>query len=113
VAIQKLGAQAWLDHAQHHDDTGLAEMRQAADREDATEKSAVTPGPLAPARELLGDMLMELRRPKDALGEYRATLLKEPNRYHTLDGARRAALASGDEKAAAKYADQLRITTGS
>lgn len=113
VAIQRLGAQAWLDHAQHHDDTALAEMHEAADREDATEKSAVTPGPLAPARELLGDMLMELRRPKDALGEYRATLLKEPNRYHTLDGARRAALASGDEKAAAKYADQLRITTGS
>jgi hypothetical protein len=113
VAIQRLGAQAWLDHAQHHDDTALVEMRQAADREDATEKSAVTPGPLAPARELLGDMLMELRRPQDALGEYRATLLKEPNRYHTLDGARRAALASGDKKGAAKYADQLRTTTGS
>ena len=73
----------------------------------------MTPRPLAPARELLGDMLMELGRPQDALGEYRATLLKEPNRCHTLDGARRAALALGEEKAAAKYADQLRITTGS
>jgi hypothetical protein len=97
VAIQQLGAQAWLDHAQHRDDTALAEMRLAAEREDATEKSAVTPGPLAPARELLGDMLMEQRRPGDALVEYRATLLKEPNRYHTLDGARRAALSSGDK----------------
>jgi len=76
-------------------------MRQAADREDATEKSAVTPGPLAPARELLGDLLMELGRPKQALAEYEAALRNEPNRYHTLDGARRAASAAGDSSAAA------------
>lgn len=113
VAIQKLGAQAWLDHAEHREDPALARMRQAAEREDATEKSAVTPGPLAPARELLGDMLMELRRPGDALVEYRATLLKEPNRYHTLDGARRAASASGDRVAEANYVAQLRKITGS
>jgi len=69
-------------------------MRRAADREDATEKAAVTPGPLAPARELLGDMLMQLGRPADALVEYRATLRKEPNRYHAVDGARRAERAS-------------------
>ena len=88
-------------------------MHQAAEREDATEKSAVTPGPLAPARELVGDMLMELRRPGDALVEYRAALLKEPNRYHTLDGARRAAFASGHRAAAASYAAQLKKITGS
>ncbi len=113
VAIQELGAQAWLDHAEHRDDAALARMRQAAEREDATEKAVVTPGPLAPARELLGDMLMALRRPGDALAEYRAALLKEPNRYHTLDGARRAAAVSGDRAAAASYAAQLRKITGS
>jgi predicted negative regulator of RcsB-dependent stress response len=59
-------------------------MRAAATREDATEKSAVTPGPLATARELLGDMLMELNRPAEARAEYRATLQKEPNRRHAL-----------------------------
>jgi len=59
-------------------------MLEAAKREDATEKSAVTPGPLAPARELLGDMLMELNRPTEAKMEYRATLQKEPNRRHAL-----------------------------
>ncbi|MFL5559497.1 MAG: hypothetical protein ACJ794_12755, partial [Gemmatimonadaceae bacterium] len=53
-------------------------------REDATEKSAVTPGPLSPARELLGDMLMALNRPDEANAEYRATLRKEPNRRHAL-----------------------------
>ena len=108
VGIQRLGAQAWLDHAQRRDDEGLAAMREAAQREDATEKSAVTPGPLAPARELLGDMLMELRRPREALVEYRAVLLREPNRYHALDGARRAASASGDRAGAARYDAQLR-----
>jgi tetratricopeptide (TPR) repeat protein len=90
VAIQALSAQAWLDLAERRDDAALAGMRQAADQEDATEKAAVTPGPLAPARELLGDMLMQLGRPAEALVEYRAARRKEPNRYHTIDGARRA-----------------------
>ena len=101
-----------MDHAEHREDAAIANMRQAAEREDATEKSAVTPGPLAPARELLGDMLMELRRPGEALVEYRATLLKEPNRYRTLDGARRAASASGDRAGATNYAAQLKKITG-
>jgi hypothetical protein len=57
-------------------------MREAAAREDATEKSAVSPGPLAPARELLGDMLLELHRDADARAEFRATLEREPNRRH-------------------------------
>ena len=112
VAIQQLAAEAWLAHAEHHDELALSRMREAANREDATEKSAVTPGPLAPARELLGDLLLELRRPKEALVEYRATLLKEPMRYRSLDGARRAASASGDRRAEASYAAQLRQLTG-
>ena len=82
VAIQHLAAQAWLDLAEHRENDALMHMREAARREDATEKNAVTPGPLAPARELLGDMLMELKRPSEASVEYRATLEKEPNRRH-------------------------------
>jgi hypothetical protein len=84
VAIQHLAAQAWLDLAEHRETEALARMREAATREDATDKNAVTPGPLAPARELLGDMLMELNRPEEARAEYRATLRKEPNRRHAL-----------------------------
>ena len=84
VAIQQLEAEAWIDLAEHHDDCALAKMREAAAREDATDKSAVTPGPLAPARELLGDMLAQLGRSAEAAAEYRATLLKEPNRRHSL-----------------------------
>ncbi len=91
VAIQHLAAQAWLDLAEGRADSALSRMRQAATREDATEKSAVTPGPLAPARELLGDMLMELNMPAEALTEYRKTLEKEPNRHRALAGGVRAA----------------------
>jgi len=84
VGIQHVAAQAWLDLAEHRNTEALAHMREAVAREDATDKSAVTPGPLAPARELLGDMLMQLKRPAEARAEYRATLLKEPNRRHAL-----------------------------
>ena len=87
VAIQQLGAQAWLDLAERRESDALMHMREAVKREDATEKSAVTPGPLAPARELLGDMLLQLKRPADARAEYRATLEKEPNRRHSAMGA--------------------------
>jgi hypothetical protein len=107
VQIQRLGAQAWLDLAEGHEKDALAHLTEAADREDATEKSAVTPGPLAPARELLGDMFMELRRPKDALAAYRRTLTREPGRYRALDGARRAAAAAGESQEAARYAGEL------
>ena len=107
VRIQRLGAQAWLDLVEGRETEALAQMTEAANREDATEKSAVTPGPLEPARELLGDMLMELRRPKEALAEYRRTLTKEPGRYRALEGARRAAEAAGETQEAAKYAGEL------
>ncbi len=90
VAIQRLGALAWLDRAEGRNDDALAHLREATTREDATEKSAVTPGPLAPAHELLGDLLMELGRRAEALAEYRATLTKEPGRRQSLQGVARA-----------------------
>jgi hypothetical protein len=94
VAIQHLGAQAWLELAQHHEEVALQHMRQAAAHEDATEKNAITPGPLAPAHELLGDMLMQLGQPTQARAEYQLTLQKEPNR--------RRSLAHLDKRTAAK-----------
>lgn len=112
VAIQQLGTQAWLDLAGGRTADALTNMRAAADREDATEKSAVTPGPLAPARELLGDMLLQLNHPAEALAEYRLALAREPNRYRSLDGAMKAAAAAGDQEAAAGYAAQLTRLTG-
>jgi hypothetical protein len=82
VAIQNLAAQAELELMDHRESDALTHMREAAAREDATDKSAVAPGPLAPARELLGDMLIQLGRPDEARAEYRAVLQKEPNRRY-------------------------------
>jgi carboxylesterase type B len=111
VAIQRIGAMAWLDLARGRRDEALTTMREAATREDATEKSAVSPGPLAPARELLADMLLELGRPADALAEYQVALTREPNRYRSVYGASRAAAAAGDRAAQAKYSQQLASLT--
>ncbi|MBM4182869.1 MAG: hypothetical protein FJ207_01435 [Gemmatimonadetes bacterium] len=112
VTIQRIGAQAWLDLAEGRSEQALAGMREAAAREDATEKAAVTPGPLAPARELLGEMLLALARPVEALAEFRTAMTREPQRYRSLDGARQAALAVGDRAAAAAYERQLAALTG-
>ncbi len=107
VAIQALDASAWLALAEGREADALKSMRDAADREDRSEKNAITPGPLAPARELLGDMLLQLKRPKEALAEFQKTLAKEPNRFRALAGATDAALAAGDRAAARRYAEQL------
>ncbi|MEJ7758024.1 MAG: hypothetical protein WKF55_00395 [Gemmatimonadaceae bacterium] len=111
VAIQHIAAHAWLDLAQGRADSALSRMREAAAREDATEKNAVTPGPLAPAREMLGDMLMELRQPSEALVEYQATLRKEPNRYRALAGGMRAAKAAGERRTEAGLRAKLSALT--
>ena len=95
-----------------NDGDALRLMRDAANREAATEKAAVTPGPLAPAREQLGDLLMELKQPKEALEEYRRSLKNEPNRYRTLAGAQEAARAAGNAAAAAAFARDLRALEG-
>ena len=74
-------------------------MKSAAELEDSTEKSAVTPGPLAPSRELLGEMLLQMNRPGEALEEFAATLKREPNRFRALYGEAHAAELKGDREA--------------
>ncbi len=96
INIQRRVADAWRLFAAGQRDEGIAALRAAADAEDATDKAAVTPGPLAPARELLGFMLLEAGRAKDALAAFEATALKEPNRFLGLYGLATAATAAGD-----------------
>jgi hypothetical protein len=105
--IQRRSASAWLALVEGRKAEALAEMRAAAALEDGTEKSAVTPGPLAPARELVGEMLLQMNRPADALKEFEATLKKEPNRFRVLFGAARAASLSGDRQKARTYYGSL------
>ncbi len=107
VEIQRQAAAAWVALAQGRTDEALTLAREAADAEDATEKSAISPGPIQPARELLGDMLLELGRPADALKEFETTMKKEPNRFRALYGAARAAEATGDRRKARDYSRTL------
>jgi hypothetical protein len=107
VDIQRRVALAWQTFAQGQQADGLAQMKAAADAEDATDKSAVSPGPLAPARELYGFMLMEAGKHQEALGAFEATMKKEPNRFRGTYGAARAAELAGDRAKAATYYKQL------
>jgi hypothetical protein len=107
VEIQRRGASAWLAWALGQKADALKMMADAATLEDTTEKSAVTPGPLAPAHELLGDMLLEEKQPAPALKEYEASLTKEPNRFRSVYGAGRAAELAGDTQKARTYYQQL------
>lgn len=107
VEIQRQEVSAWLAFAEGDPKAALAGMRAAAELEDGTEKNAITPGPLAPARELLGELLLELKRPAEALKEFEATLTKEPNRFRSLYGAAEAAKLAGNRQAAQKYFREL------
>jgi hypothetical protein len=111
VDIQRQVASAWVLYAQGQYDDALKAMAAAADAEDKTEKSPVTPGSLAPARELYGAMLFERGMAKDALAAYEATLKKEPHRLGATLGAAKAGELLGDAAAArAHHAAAVALT---
>jgi tetratricopeptide (TPR) repeat protein len=113
VDIQRQVAAAWVLHAEGKYDDALKALRAAADAEDKTEKHAVTPGPLAPARELYGYMLLDRGMAKEALAAFEATKTKEPNRFHGFAGAAQAAEKLGDKATAkANYDKLLALTAG-
>ena len=107
VEIQELAVLAWAALAEGKREEALRQMKSAAELEDGTEKSAVTPGPLAPARELLGEMLLEMNEPAQALAQFEATLRIEPGRFRALYGAAHAAYLSGNRDASQKYFREL------
>jgi hypothetical protein len=107
VQIQQLEVEAWTALAGSRKDEALRQMKRAAELEDGTEKSAVTPGPLAPARELLGEMLLEMNAPTQALDQFKATLTKEPGRFRSLYGAAKAAQLSGNREVSLNYFRKL------
>jgi tetratricopeptide (TPR) repeat protein len=95
VAIQGEEAGGWVAFAEHRTYDALRLLRMAADHEDAAEKHSVTPGAVRPARELLGDLLMEMHEPKEALRAYRQVLAVAPGRRNALRGAAEAERAAG------------------
>jgi predicted Zn-dependent protease len=112
--VQRLAAIGWIALGEGKTDEALRLMRAAADLEDRNEKHIVTPGRIVPARELLGDMLLELKQPAAALAEFEASQRREPNRFRNYSGSARAAEMAGDRVKAAAYSRKLlELTAGS
>jgi len=103
VEIQEVSISAWATLARGKREEALRLMKAAAKLEDRTEKSAITPGPLAPARELLGEMLLQVNAPSQALEQFELTLKKEPGRFRAVYGAARAAQLSGKHDVSQKH----------
>ena len=107
VEVQRRVAAAWLARLEGKNQEALQLMRAAADLEDSTEKHPVTPGPIMPARELLGELLLELNEPANALREFEASQRVEANRFKGLYGAAKAAERSGNPDSARALYGQL------
>ena len=107
VEIQARAVAAWSALAVGKREEAVRQMESAAALEDGTEKSAVTPGPLSPARELLGEMLLKTNEPAKALEQFEATLKKEPRRFRSLYGAAHAAQLAGDRDVSQRYFREL------
>lgn len=102
---------AWIALAEKRNDEAVQLMRAAAEAEEASDKHPVTPGNVVPSRELLGEMLLILNQPAQALPEFERSLKRDPNRFRGVYGAARAAEASGNRKAAADYYRKLQALT--
>jgi hypothetical protein len=107
VEIQRESAEAWIALAEGKSEQALRQMRSAAEHEDKTDKHSVTPGVIQPAREMLGDMLLDMKQPREALVAFESTLRTAPNRFNSLSGAARAAKLSGDDQKAKTYYAKL------
>ena len=104
--VRQLEAEAWIAHAERKNDEAIAKLRQA----DSIEENAATTAHDwmgAPALEMLGDLLRELNRPKDALAEYEAALQLTPNRFDGLYGAGVSSEEGGLTKQATQYYSKL------
>ena len=107
VMIQIHAAQGWIHLAQGNKSEALSLMKLAAKMESETSKHPVTPGEVLPADELLGDMLLALNKPAEALSAYEVNLKGHPGRFNGIYGAAIAAKQAGDQEKATLYFEQL------
>ncbi len=112
IEIDRRILAGWIAHANTDNDKAIALMQSAAELEGKIEKHPVTPGALLPPNEALGELLMDLDRPGEALEAYKASDEIWPGRYNTLLGAARAADQAGDKLAAEEYYQRLLTTAG-
>lgn len=107
VNVQIHSAKAWIELAKGNKEDALGLMKTAAKLESETSKHPVTPGEVLPADELLGDMLLALNKPVEALKAYEVNLEGHPNRFNGVYGAAIAAKKSKNEEKATHYFNQL------
>ena len=107
VELEQLAVSGWLAHAQGNDAEAEKLLRKAADQEDTIGIHPVSPATILPTREVLGDLLVELKRPADALKEYAASLAIRPARFYATAGAANAAKLAKDDAAHKKYSAAL------
>jgi len=107
IEIQRLAGAGWLAFAEGRKDEAEARLKEAGALEDKSGTHPVTPGQILPAREQLGDLLLELGRPADALVEYEKSLEAFPNRFHGHFGAGRSAELAGKAEPARKHYQHL------
>ena len=103
VSVQHQTALAWIAYGRGNKEAALAQMRSAADMEDASEKSPVSPGRLIPARELLAEMLLQSGNPTEALAQYERSQVRDPNRLRSLIGAGQAAAQTNNRAKATSF----------
>jgi len=111
VAILRNEANGWIAQAKGDSATARRHLSAAADLEDSLEKLPLTPGPIVPAREQFGELLLASRQPADALKQFERSLKESPGRRNALEGALHAAQQSGDKAKAAQYEASLRQLT--
>ena len=107
VHVLNLEAQAWTAFAAKRSDEATRLLRAAADEEDSIEKLPVTPGPIVPAREQLGDLFLQLNKPSEALREFEASLVDAPLRRGALQGAAKSSELLGNTSKAKQYRASL------
>jgi len=107
VAIQETAASAWIALAENDSVRATSLMREAADREDRSEKHVAMENRLSPMRELLGELLLETGRPAEALREFERSLRTVPKRFRSLAGGAVAAERAGNRRTARSFYQQL------
>ena len=105
--VFRLQAAGWLAYAGGENAQAESLMREAAALEDQTDKSSISPGRVLPAHEQLGDLLLEINRPEEALAAYEKSMPYAPERRNTYTGAAQAAAAIGNTELANRYNQKL------
>ncbi len=112
IETDRLVLAGWIAYVQGDGESAVASMREAGDVEASVQKHPVTPGALYPPYEALGDLLLALERPADALEAFTVSLEIWPERYHSLLGAARAARQTGDAEQSRDHYEQLLEVVG-